>query len=70
MYKQEEKFYEFRKSCINGVLVNNTYAMTTEELMDIINCKVVELREINENCWEIELDECIYDSNLMYIERA
>lgn len=64
------KFYGFRKKCINGVVVNKKYTLTTTELMNVIDNIVVELKEVNENCWEILLEENVVDdSNIIYIEK-
>ena len=34
------KFYAFRKKCVNGVLINQKYKLTTTELMKVINNKI------------------------------
>ena len=55
MKDNQYKFYAFRKKCVNGVLINQKYKLTTTELMKVINNIVVDLKEINENCWKIML---------------
>lgn len=65
------KFYTFRKKCINGVVINQKYKLTTTELMEVINNIVVDLKEINENCWKIKLeDNNVDNSNIIYVEKA
>ena len=49
MKDNQYKFYAFRKKCVNGVLINQKYKLTTTELMKVINNIVVDLKEINEN---------------------
>ena len=49
MKDNQYKFYTFRKKCVNGVLINQKYKLTTAELMEVINNIVVDLKEINEN---------------------
>ena len=64
------KFYAFRKKCVNGVLINQKYKLTTAELMKVINNIVVDLKEINENCWKVKLEDNIVDNNnIIYIEK-
>ena len=45
----EEKFYEFRKKCKNGVLINNKYSISIKELKDKIDNIVEELIELGED---------------------
>lgn len=71
MKDNQYKFYAFRKKCVNGVLINQKYKLTTTELMEVINNIVVDLKEINENCWKIKLDDNNVDnSNIIYVEKA
>lgn len=71
MKDNQYKFYAFRKKCVNGVLINQKYKLTTTELMEVINNIVVYLKEINENCWKIKLeDNNVDNSNIIYVEKA
>lgn len=71
MKDNQYKFYTFRKKCVNGVLINQKYKLTTTEFMEVINNIVVDLKEINENCWKIKLeDNNVDNSNIIYVEKA
>lgn len=71
MKDNQYKFYTFRQECVNGVLINQKYKLTTTELMEVINNIVVDLKEINENCWKIKLeDNNVDNSNIIYVEKA
>ena len=53
------------------MVINQKYKLTTTELMEVINNIVVDLKEINENCWKIKLDDNNVDnSNIIYVEKA
>ena len=47
MKDNQYKFYTFRKKCVNGVLINQKYKLTTAELMEVINNIVVDLKDIS-----------------------
>lgn len=71
MKDNQYKFYTFRQKCVNGVFINQKYKLTTTELMEVINNIVVDLKEINENCWKIKLeDNNVDNSNIIYVEKA
>ena len=66
----QERFYNFRKRCNNGVIANKKYKLSIEELNDVIDCIVVDLKEIDNNSWQIELSENIEENNnILYIEK-
>jgi hypothetical protein len=66
----QERFYEFRQGCANGVLVNKKYRLSVEELKDVIDCIVVDIMEIDENSWQLELSENIEENNnIVHIEK-
>lgn len=66
----ERKFYEFRKRCINGVLVNNEQIIGIEELKELIDNIVEELIELDNDRWMIVLDkESANGNDTIYIEK-
>ncbi len=66
----QKKFYEFRKRCSKGVLINRKYRVTTDELMESINNIVVDLNEVKDDVWELFLEEIIIDNERkIYIEK-
>jgi len=66
----QEAFYKFRKKCTRGVIVNEKYNVTISEVEDAIDNIVVNLKKINEDCWEVTLEEKIIDdTNILYIKR-
>lgn len=66
----EKKFYEFRKKCKNGVLINNKYSISIKELKDKIDNIVEELIELGDDRWIIILDrEIVDENNTIYIEK-
>lgn len=62
----QEKFYNFRKSCIKGVLVNEKYKITEQELKDIIDNKVIDLKELDNKTWQIDIE----GNNTLIVERV
>lgn len=66
----ERKFYEFRKRCVNGVLVNNEQVVSIEELKESIDNIVESLIELSQDRWIIVLDkESANGNDTIYIEK-
>lgn len=66
----QEKFYEFRKKCKNGVLINNKYSISIKELKDKIDNIVEELIELGDDRWIIILDNSVEEeSRIIYVEK-
>ena len=66
----QEKFYEFRKKCKNGVLINNKYSISIKELKDKIDNIVEELIELSNDRWVILLDNSVEEeSRIIYVEK-
>lgn len=66
----ERKFYEFRKRCVNGVLVNNEQVVSIEELKESIDNIVESLIELSQDRWIIVLDKELANGNdTIYIEK-
>lgn len=65
----EEKFYQFRKGCKKGVLINNKYAMNILAVKELIDNLVETLIEVNENKWIAITTENIFGSDTIYIEK-
>lgn len=70
MEKIEQKFYDFRRRCVNGVLINNKYTVTTKEFKDLIDNIVTSIIELSENRWVLILEEGIVNNNnILYVEK-
>ena len=68
--RMQEKFYEFRKKCINGVLVNNEQIIGIEELKESIDNIVESLIELDNDRWIIILDNSVEEeSRIIYVEK-
>lgn len=66
----EEKFYEFRKKCRNGVLINNQCRMDITELKESIDNIVESLIELSNDRWVIVLDNSVEEeSRIIYVEK-
>ena len=65
----EEKFYQFRKKCKKGVLINNKYTMNILAVKELIDNLVETLIEVNENKWIVITTENIFGSDTIYIEK-
>lgn len=66
----ERKFYEYRKRCVNGVLVNNEQVVSIEELKESIDNIVESLIELSQDRWIIVLDkESANGNDTIYIEK-
>lgn len=66
----QEKFYEFRKKCKNGVLVDNKHSISIKELKDKIDNIVEELIELGDDRWIIILDNSVEEeSRIIYVEK-
>lgn len=68
MRNGQQKFYAFRNKYDN-VIINDKYTLTTLELKEVIDNRVVRLSEISKDCWKILLDDNIVDNNnIIYIK--
>lgn len=68
--RMQEKFYEFRKKCTNGVLINNQCIMDITELKERIDNIVEELIELSNDRWVILLDNSVEEeSRIIYVEK-
>ena len=65
----EEKFYQFRRGCKKGVLINNKYVIDTLTLKELIDNLVETLIEVSENKWIVITTENIFGSDTIYIEK-
>ena len=66
----QEKIYEFRKKCKNGVLINNQCIMNITELKERIDNIVEELIELSNDRWVILLDNSVKEeSRIIYVEK-
>lgn len=66
----QEKFYEFRKKCKNGVLINNQCIMNITELKERIDNIVEELIELSNDKWVILLDNSVKEeSRIIYVKK-
>lgn len=65
----EEKFYQFRRGCKKGVLVNNKYVIDIFTVKELIDNLVETLIEVNENKWIVITTENIFGSDTIYIEK-
>lgn len=65
----EEKFYQFRRGCKKGVLVNNKYVIDIFTVKELIDNLVETLIEVSENKWIVITTENIFGSDTIYIEK-
>ncbi len=65
----EEKFYQFRRECKKGVLINNKYVIDILTLKELIDNLVETLIEVSENKWIVITTENIFGSDTIYIEK-
>ena len=64
------KFYEFRKKCADGMLVNGTYMVDDKELLQLVENIVIELEEVKKGVWKLLLSEKILNEcDTIYIEK-
>lgn len=67
---EEIKFYEFRKKCADGMLVNGTYMVDDKELLQLVENIVIELEEVKKGVWKLLLSEKILNEcDTIYIEK-
>lgn len=67
---EEIKFYEFRKRCTAGMLINGTYKVSDEELLQLVENIVLELEEVKKGVWKLILTEKILNEyDTIYIEK-
>lgn len=67
---EEIKFYEFRKRCNAGMLINGTYKVNDEELLQLVENIVVELEEVKKGVWKLILaEEILNECDTIYIKK-
>lgn len=67
---EEIKFYEFRKRCKAGMLINGTYMVDDKELLQLVENIVIELEEVKKGVWKLLLSEKILNEcDTIYIEK-
>lgn len=68
----QQRFYKFRTSCKDGLIVNNIYNLSIKEFKEVINCSVIGLKEIGSNKWEVILDfiaDTKNNTNILIVEK-
>lgn len=65
----EEKFYQFRRGCKKGVLINNKHVIDILTVKELIDNLVETLIEVSENKWIVITTENIFGSDTIYIEK-